>query len=74
MRWQIETGFRVVDEHHCSWRSDKDGTRFIDELGRMWLIQDVWQMFQFEDPRGGSLTLQTFRDEMIDNATCQVNA
>ena len=55
MRWQIETGFRVVDEHHCSWRSDKDGTRFMDELGRMWLIQDVWQMFQFEDSRGGSI-------------------
>jgi len=32
-RWKIETGYRVADVKHCSWRSDRDGTRFMDEMG-----------------------------------------
>jgi hypothetical protein len=74
MRWKIETGYRQYDVKHCSWRSNRDGTRFMDEMGRMLLIQDLWQVARVEDPRGTDLTLETFRDELVDTATCQINA
>ncbi len=51
-RWKIETGYRVADVKHCSWRSDRDGTRFMDEMGRMLLLQDLWQVAKLDDPRG----------------------
>lgn len=73
-RWKIETGYRVADVKHCSWRSDRDGTRFMDEMGRMLLLQDLWQVAKGDDPRGNTLTLETFRDEIVNKSTCQINA
>jgi hypothetical protein len=73
-RWKIETGYRVADVKRCSWRSDRDGTRFIDEMGRMLILQDLWQVARGDDPRGNRLTLETFRDEVVNKSTCQINA
>ena len=58
MRWQVETGYREVDVKHCLWRSERDGTRYIDEMGRMLLVQDMWQVAKLEDPHGTALTLE----------------
>lgn len=49
-RWKIETGYRVADVKRSSWRSDRDGIRFMDEMGRMLLLQDLWQVARGEDP------------------------
>jgi hypothetical protein len=73
-RWKIETGYRVTDVKHCSWRSDRDGTRFMDEMGRMLVIQDLWQVARWEDPRGLKFTLEMFRDEVVNKCTGQINA
>jgi hypothetical protein len=72
MRWQIETGFRELDVHHCPWRSNLDGTMFVDFLGRM-LLDAFWQLARKEDPRGTAVTLQIFRDAVVDNATSRMN-
>ena len=73
-RWKIETGYRVADVKHCPWRSERDGTRFVDEMGRMLLLQDLWHLARVEDPRGDKLTLEMFRDDVVDKSTFQVNA
>jgi hypothetical protein len=73
-RWKIETGYRVADVKHCSWRSDRDGARFMDEMGRMLLLQDLWHVARVDDPRGNMLTLETFRDEIVNRSTGQINA
>ena len=50
-------------------------TREGPELpSRMLLLQDLWQVARSEDPRGNALTLETFRDEVINAGTCQINA
>jgi hypothetical protein len=72
MRWQIETGFRVVDVHHCPWRSNLDASMFVDVLGRL-VLDNHWQLARKEDPRGNALTLQTFRNEVVDSVTGRVN-
>ncbi len=72
MRWQIETGFRQVEVKHSPWRSERDGTRLVDELGRA-VLHNLWQLARKSDPRGETLTLQVFRDEIVDAATNQMN-
>jgi len=71
-RWQIESGFRDEDARRCPWRSDRDGVRLLDELGRM-VVYNAWQLERASDPRGRRLTLQTFRDERVDAVTGQFN-
>ena len=73
-RWKIETGYRVADVKRCPWRSERDGTRFVDEMGRMFLLQDLWHLARVEDPRGDTLTLEMFRDDVVNKSTFQVNA
>jgi len=73
-RWKIETGYRIADVKHCAWRSDRDVARFMDELGRMYLLQDAWSEKRSTDPRGNALTLEKFRDELVNAGTCQLNA
>jgi hypothetical protein len=73
-RWKIETGFRVADVKHCPWRSDRDGTRFVDEMGRMLLLQDLWNLARVEDPRGDKFTREMFRDDVVNKSTLQINA
>jgi hypothetical protein len=65
MRWQIETSFRDNERHKAIWRSEYDGTRFIGEFGR-YLLFNAWQIARMEDPRKTRLTLQMFRDELVD--------
>ena len=72
MRWQIETAFRDNEVHKGIWRSNYDGTRFIGELGR-YLLYNAWQEARAEDSRGERLTLQIFRDELVDEFTNQIN-
>jgi hypothetical protein len=72
MRWQIETGFREMEVKHSPWRSEHDGTRLVDELGRA-MLHNAWQLARKADPRGDDLTFQTFRDEVVDAATNRMN-
>src|SRR5271157_2218065 len=73
MRWQVETAFREEKVKHCPWKSDVDATQLVDKLGRL-ALQDAWQLARKVDPRGDKLTLDLFRDEVVDAATCQMNA
>jgi hypothetical protein len=71
-RWQIETAFREYEVHKAICRSNYDGTRFFYELGR-YLLYNSWQYTQHIDIRGKKLTLQNFRDEIVDFITKQTN-
>src|SRR5271157_786300 len=72
MRWQIETAFREQKVKHCPWRSDIDATQLVDKLGRT-VLQDFWQLARKVDPREDELSLDIFRDEFVDAATCRMN-
>ena len=73
MRCQVETAFREEKVKHCPWKSNLDATQLVDKLGRL-ALQDAWQLARKVDPRGDKLTLDLFRDEVVDAATCQMNA
>jgi len=46
----------------------------MDEMGRMLLLQDLWHLARGEDPRGDTLTLEMFRDDVVNKSTFEVNA
>ncbi|OLS12081.1 MAG: hypothetical protein RBG13Loki_4302 [Promethearchaeota archaeon CR_4] len=46
----------------------------MDEMGRILLLQDLWQVTRCEDPRGHALTVELFRDEVVNKSTGQINA
>jgi len=71
-RWQIETAFRVTDEHQAIYRSNYDSTRYFCEMGNFFLYNE-WQTECGGKPHKMRFTFQDYRNKSVDQITQTVN-
>jgi hypothetical protein len=71
-RWQIETAFRVTDEHQSIYRSNYDATRFFCEMGA-YILYNEWQTKCDANPQKSRYTYQDYRNDSVDEITQNVN-
>jgi hypothetical protein len=71
-RWQIETAFRVTDEHQAIYRSNYDSTRYFCEMGSFFMYNG-WQAECEGNPQKMRFTFQDYRNNCVDQITQTVN-
>ena len=71
-RWQIETAFRVTDEHQAIYRSNYDSTRYFCEMGSFFMYNG-WQTECEGAPQKKRFTFQDYRNNCVDQITQTVN-
>jgi hypothetical protein len=71
-RWQIETAFRVTDEHQAIYRSNFDSTRYFCEMGHFFMYNE-WQAECGGKPHKLRFTFQDYRNNRVDEITQSVN-